>query len=407
MDESLRECNHGYKDISSIATSAKYSLMNGASIANMAPDDYLSFPVSAKYRGAVRSKRLDRMSQYALVAAKLAAEQAGLLGEDDFLREPEFAQAAVVLGIALNGVESYDRLHQDFADGKKVSPFAVPMYMTNASASVVSTYFNLQGSPFTVNTACASSLTAIIRACDMLQLNRPGGPKMVFAGGTEASLTDFVSASFLAARAMSPEGISRPFDINRNGFGPAEGAGVLVLERKSDALKRGATPLVEIIGFDERHDHFDEERSPGVNFTSPDTSGEQLADSLMAALEMGQCPIEAVDVYNAHGTGTQYNDLTEARALKRVFGDKLPAVMALKGFMGHSGGATSVLELIGGILSMQGEYLPGNPQLTEVDPEVGISLQKETTPLKHQTHLKTAMGFGGARAVLAYKQFAN
>ncbi len=406
MNESLRQCNHGYKNISTLARSEKYPLISGASITDFNPDDYLSFPSDAKYRGAVRPKRLDRMSQYALIAAKLAAEQAGLLGDEDRLGSPDFAQSAVIMGIALNGVESYDRLQQDYLDGKKVSPFAVPLYMTSASASVISTYFNFQGTPFTVNTACASSLTSIIRACDLLQLNRPGGPKFVLAGGTEAALTGFVSASFLAAHALSPEGISRPFDINRNGFGPAEGAGVLVLERKSDALKRGATPLAEIIGFDERHDHFDPDSAPGVNFTSPDTSGGQLALSLRAALEQGQCPLSSVDVYNAHGTGTKFNDLTEARALQQVFGDKLPAVMALKGFLGHSGGASSVLEIIGGILSMCGDYLPGNPQLEQVDPEIDIPLEKETKALAHSTQLKTAMGFGGARAVLAYKKYA-
>lgn len=407
MDESLKQCKHGYKDISTFTSSEKYPLMQGATVADFSADEYLHFPAEAKYRGTVRPKRVDRMSQFALVAAKLAAEQAGLLGEDDRLMTPEAARSAVIMGIALLGVESYDRLHKDFTDGKKVSPFAIPMYMTSASAAAVSSYFNFQGAPFTVNTACASSLTAIIRACDILQLNRPGGPSMILAGGSEASLTDFVSAGFLAAHAMSPEGTSRPFDVGRNGFGPAEGAGVLVLERKSDALKRGAKPLAEIIGFNERHDHYDADHAPTVNFTSPDTSGEQLAQSIRDALEQGQCPLENVDVYNAHGTGTQINDLTEARALKRLFGEKVPAVMALKGFMGHSGGASAVLEIIGGILSMQGDYLPGNPLLEQVDPEIALPLAKETRPLSHHVHVKSAMGFGGARAVIAYKKWAD
>lgn len=404
MGESLRDGKHGYKDISYLTNSLKYPLLNGCPVSDFDPEGILHFPNELKYRSSTRPKRLDRMSQYALVAAKLAALQAGLLSEDDSLNDPSYCQSAVIMGIALSGVESYDRLHRDFLDDKKVSPFSVPLYMTNASASAISTYFNLQGSSFTVNTACASSLTSIIRACDILQLNRSGGPKIIFAGGTEASLTDFVSASFLAARAMSPDGISRPFDTKRNGFGPAEGAGVLVLERKSDALERGAEPLAEILGFDERHDHYDATEAPSVNFTSPDTTGQQLAQSILATLNMGQCSKESIDVYNAHGTGTQLNDLAEARALRQVFGDKLPAVMALKGYMGHSGGASSVLEIIGGILSMSGGFLPGNPQLTEMDPEMNFPLEKRTTQLTHRTHLKTAMGFGGARAVIAYRK---
>ncbi len=407
MDESLRQCKHGYKDISDRSTNEKYPLVNGAVIGDFEPEDYLSFPPTAKYRGAVRPKRLDKMSSLALVAAKLAAKDAGLLDEEDNFTDEELTNCAVVMGIALNGVESYDRLQDDFDAGKKVSPFAVPMYMTSASASVISTYFNLKGSPYTVNTACASSLTSIIRACDMLQLNRPGGPKMVLAGGTEASVTDFVSASFLAARALSPVGVSRPFDADRNGFGPAEGAGVVVLERKSDAIARGANIIAEIIGFDERHDVFDADKAPGVNFTSPDTSGGQLADSFKNALEMGGATVDDIDVYNAHGTGTKYNDLTETRAMREFFGDKMPSIMALKGFLGHSGGASSVLEIIGGILSMNGDYLPGNPQFETPDPELGIELSKETTPLTHKGHLKSAMGFGGARAVIAYKKFAG
>ncbi|MGE9296891.1 MAG: beta-ketoacyl-[acyl-carrier-protein] synthase family protein [Puniceicoccales bacterium] len=404
MNENLLGGKHGYKDISSSTSSHKYPLMLGGVISDFDDDDFLSFPAEARYRGAVRPKRLDSMSRFALVAAKLAAQQAGLLAENDFPARPDCAETSVVMGIALSGVETYDRLHDDFANDRKVSPFAVPMYMTSASASVISTYFNFQGSPFTVNTACASSVTAIIRACDMLQLNRPGGPKYVIAGGAEASLTDFVSASFLAARAMSPEGVSRPFDRNRNGFGPAEGAGALVLERKSDAVARGATIIAEIIGFDERHDHFDPVHAPDVGFTAPDTSGGQLAASIEAALQMGGITPAEVDVYNAHGTGTKFNDLTEANALKRVFSDRLPAIMALKGYMGHSGGATSVLEIIGGILAMQSNYLPGNPSLQEIDPELGLTLHQETTPLEHRVHVKTGMGFGGARAVLAYRK---
>lgn len=407
MDQCLRESKHGYKDISALTDSEKYPLAKGGKIENFSADDYLHFPPTAKYRGSVRPKRLDSVSQYALVSAKLAAEQAGLLSEDDFLADPAMANGGTVLGVALYGVESYDRLHRDFVDGKKVSPFAVPMYMTNAPASVVSTYFNLLGSPFTVSTACASSLTAIMRACDILQLNRPGGPKFILAGGAEASLTDYVSACFLAAKALSPDGISRPFCATRNGFGPAEGAGVLVLERKRDALARGAKPLAEIIGFDERHDHFDPEKAPGVNFTSPDTQGLQLAESIERALAMGNFPKEEVDGYNAHGTGTEFNDLAETNALKAVFGENIPAILALKSFMGHSGGATSVLEIIGGILAMQGEYLPGNPQWSEEDPAIGLRFNREATPLVTHAHIKTGMGFGGARAVVAYKKFAG
>jgi len=404
MRESLLHGNHGYKDISSFSSSSKYPLSYGCPVSHFLPDEYLCFPAEAKYRNSTRTKRLDRMSQYALVAAKIAASQAGLLTEDDLLHDQAYGQSAVIMGIALFGVGSYDRLYQNYKDDKKVSPFAVPMYMTNASASAISTYFNLKGTSFTVNTACASSLTSIIRACDILHLNRPGGPKIIFAGGTEASLTGFVSSGFLAANAMSPDGISRPFDVNRNGFGPAEGAGVIVLERKSDALKRGAQPLAEILGFDERHDHFDAEEAPDVNFTSPDTTGKQLAESILATLKMGRCLKESIDAYNAHGTGTPLNDLTEARALSHVFGDKIPSVMALKGFMGHSGGASSVLEIIGGILSLSDGFLPGNPQLSELDSKMPFSLEKRTTKLTHRTHLKAAMGFGGARAVIAYRK---
>jgi len=405
MNENLAGGKHGYKDISNTTTSNKYPLLLGGTVDAFADDDYLHFPPEARFRGAVRPKRLDPVSRFALVAAKLAAQQAGLLTEDDGLAQPACAQTAVVMGVALSGVETYDRLHQDFANDRKVSPFAVPMYMTSAPASVISTYFNFQATPFTVNTACASSLTAIIRACDILQLNRPGGPSWIIAGGTEASLTDFVSASFLAAKAMSPDGVSRPFDRDRNGFGPGEGAGALVLERKSDALARGATIIAEIAGFDERHDHYDASQAPDVGFTAPDTSGGQLADSFEAALRMAGLTPADVDVYNAHGTGTKFNDLAEANALKRVFGDRLPAIMALKGYMGHSGGATSVLEIIGGLLAMENDYLPGNPSLREVDPELDIALERESTPLpQQQVHLKSAMGFGGARAVLAYRR---
>ncbi len=402
MLESLQKNRPGYSDISDLSTNTHYPLSQGGRITNFNLDDFIEQSTDAPYRSAVRSNRLDPASQYALAGAKLAMKQADLLLDGDFVNTNP--NIDVSLGIALLGVQTYEKLKTQYGKDSKISPLAVPMYMPNAIASTISTYFNLRGETYTVNTACASAVTAMIKAYQTLQQNHPQTPNIIITGGSEASLTGFVGASFLSPRAMSPQGISRPFEKDRNGFGPGEGAGIFVMETLENAVRRDVKPLVEITGYSANHDYFSLDH-PTVSFTSSDTSGNQLADSIQTLLEHAKISLSDVDTFNAHGTGTKANDLTEANAINLLWKKTQPDILALKGFMGHSGGATAATEIIGGILGMQNDFIAGNPHLEKIDPDLSVTIQKEPIKKKNTVQIKHTAGFGGNDALLVYTLF--
>ena len=253
-------------------------------------------------------RRLDRFSQFALVAATEAVEQAGW--SDGLPYDPMRIGCIVATGIG--GIETVETQHDVMRDkgAKMVSPLGIPQYMPNAAAAAVSMKFGLQGQMYGIVSACSSGGHAIGSALRMIQY---GDADAVLVGGAEATLTAFGFACFNSMQALSPTGISRPFDARRDGFVMGEGAGMLVLEEESVARERGATILGEVIGYASTSDAF--------HLTAPDPSGVPAARAIELALNDAGVTPDVVDYVNAHGTSTQLNDAAETVALKRALGE--------------------------------------------------------------------------------------
>jgi 3-oxoacyl-[acyl-carrier-protein] synthase II len=245
-----------------------------------------------------------------------------------------------------------------------VSPLGIPQYMPNAGAAAVSMKHGLQGQMFGVVSACASGAHALGMAMRMIQY---GDADAVVAGGSEASLTVFGFACFNAMQALSPTGISRPFDARRDGFVMGEGAGVLVLEEAEAAAARGATVLGEIAGYGSTAD--------AHHLTAPEPSGLPASRAIELAMQDAGVTPDGVDYVNAHGTSTELNDAAETAALKRALGDerahKIP-VSSTKSAIGHLLGAAGAVEAVATIQTLETRLIPPTLGYEVPDPELDL-----------------------------------
>jgi 3-oxoacyl-[acyl-carrier-protein] synthase II len=268
---------------------------------------------------------------------------------------------------------------------RRVSPFLVPMMMSNAGAAAVSMKYGWQGPCYPVVTACAASLHSIGQAADLIRFGRCDA---VIAGGAEAAMTPVGMQGFTNMTAMSTSGHSRPFDARRDGFMIAEGAAVLVLEEWDRAVARGATILGEILGAANTAD--------AHHITAPAPGGVGAISCMELALaDAGLASTDIMQI-SAHGTSTPLNDAAESEAITKVFGAPGPAVTAIKGVCGHALGAAGGLAVAGALLSMQHKVIPPIGGLEELDPAVSIDVvmgePREWTP---GPTLINAFGFGG------------
>ncbi|MGH4030286.1 beta-ketoacyl-[acyl-carrier-protein] synthase family protein [Actinomycetota bacterium Odt1-20B] len=335
----------------------------------------------------VEARHTDRNAQFAVAAAESALADAGGLKE---VAGPE--RAAVVLGTALAGVGTMEQqvLVREAKGDKRVSPFVVPMIMPNAAAAAVSQRLGWQGPCETLTTACASGTHAIGSAARMVA---HGVCDLALAGGTEAALCGTVLAGFRNMRALSPGGVTRPFDAGRDGFAVAEGAAVLVLEPEESARARGATVLAEVLGSASTADAHD--------ITAPLPDGSSAARCVRLALQDAGIQPSAVGQINAHGTGTSVGDLAEARALEAVFGASGPPVTSAKGATGHAFGASGALEAVASVLSFTHGLLPPTQGLLAPDPEMSLDLVRdEGRPWEPGPVVSTSFGFGGHNGCL-------
>src|SRR6478736_1920752 len=281
-------------------------------------------------------RRLDRFSQIALVAADEALEQAGW--SDGLPYDP--MRVGCVIATGIGGIETVESQHDVMRDrgAKMVSPLGIPQYMPNAAAAALSMTYGLQGQMYGIVSACSSGAHAIGTAMRMIQY---GDADAVVAGGAEAALTAFGFACFNSMQALSPTGVSRPFDARRDGFVMGEGAGVMVLEGEEAARERGATILGEVIGYGSTADAY--------HLTAPQPDGQPAARAIELALaDAGVTPDEVAYV-NAHGTSTQLNDSAETAALKRALGEaraKQIPVSSTKSSIGHLLGAAGAVEAV-------------------------------------------------------------
>ncbi|SUZ32072.1 3-oxoacyl-[acyl-carrier-protein] synthase 2 [Roseibaca ekhonensis] len=335
---------------------------------------------------------LDRFTQFALISAREAVAQSGLvLSDEDSLR------AGVVLGTAGGGNLTVDDNYRTvYEDGKnRVHPFVVPRLMHNAAASHVSMEFGLKGPGFTTSTACASANHAMGQALMMI---RAGMADVMLTGGSEAMLGFGGIKAWEGLRVMSRD-TCRPFSRDRSGMVQGEGGAIFVFEERARALARGATILSEVAGFGLSSDASD--------IVMPDRDGPVRA-MRMALADAGLAP-DAIGYVNAHGTGTAANDRTEAQALAEVMGDHLSKcpVSSTKSMHGHLIGGTSAVELLACLMALQEGVIAPTVNFNEADPDCPLDVvPNEARAATPEAVMSNAFAFGGLNAVMVLRRAA-
>ncbi|MGW4298722.1 beta-ketoacyl-[acyl-carrier-protein] synthase family protein [Streptomyces sp. NPDC004646] len=343
------------------------------------------------------SRRLDRFTTFALLAAREAVADAGLgtgVGADGW----EAARVGVVMGVGTGSMQGwqaeFDRLADQVPD--RVSPLALPRSVPNMAAAEIALDLGVTGPNMVVSTACASGTSAIGLARDWLL---SGACDLVLAGGSESARLPMTAACFAQMRALSrrsdaPHEASRPFDRDRDGFVLGEGAAVLVLERAEDARARGSRPAAYVSGFGASCD--------AHHFTAPHPGGDGAARAIQGALADAGLAPEDVDHVNAHGTSTPQGDLAEHNALHQVF-RKPPPVTAVKGTIGHAIGGAGAIEAACTVLTLRHQLIPPTANLHTLDPAIDLDVVAKA-PRAHDMRaaLSSSFGFGGQNAVLAF-----
>jgi 3-oxoacyl-[acyl-carrier-protein] synthase II len=333
-------------------------------------------------------RRADRFTQMALVASDEALAEAGWDGELPY----EASRVGSIIGTGIGGIGTLTQNHQVLLEQGpgKVSPLAIPLMMGNAGSGAVAMRHKLKGPSFAPLSACAAGAHAIGEAVELIESGRADA---VVAGGSEAGLVPLARAAFSALDALSPTGVSRPFDVRR------DGAALLVLEDAEKARERGANVLAYVRGYGATTDAY--------HLTAPDKEGLGAAEAMRIALaDAGLTPEDVVYV-NAHGTSTPLNDRSETKALKLALGDAAKAipVSSTKSAIGHLLGAAGAVEAVATILALRDRIAP--PTLGHEEPEEGLDLDYvpgKARPLdidgKPAVGLSNAFGFGGHNAVL-------
>jgi 3-oxoacyl-[acyl-carrier-protein] synthase II len=393
----ISSCGNNIKDFSA-------NLMAGKSGVRKISSEYsnlLSAKIAAEvdfnpfdYFNKKQISSMDRVNQFALAAASQAWKDAEIS-----LDAKEKERSGVYMGTGFGGAnaieDGYVRLFKQNSD--RVKPLSVLMIMSNASASYISIEYGLTGPCLTVSTACASSSNAIGEAFRQI---RDGYVDVMLAGGVEAFLTYGVFRSWEALRVLAvedpddPSKSCKPFSKNRSGLVLGEGAAVLVLEEMERAVRRGAPLYAEILGYGSTSDAF--------HITKPSFEGQSRAIS--EALGEAQISPEEVDYINAHGTATQWNDLLETQAIKKVFGNyayKVP-VSSTKSMHGHTIGATGAIEFVVSLLAIKNQAIPPTINLDQPDPECDLDYVPNIgrKGMQVNTVMSNSFAFGGTNAVL-------
>ncbi len=352
-----------------------------------------------KYIDKKAARRMDLFTQYALAATTQAIEDSEL-----DLEKEDLERIGVIYGSGIGGMETFVAQLNAFQNGgaRRVSPFFVPMLITDISAGHISIKYGFKGPNYATVSACATSSHALADAFFMIQR---GSADVIVTGGSEATIIPMSIAGFNAARAIStwndkPEKASRPFDKDRNGFVMGEGAGTLILEDYEHAKARGAKVYAEVIGAGLTADAY--------HVTAPAPEGDGAYRSMREALRDGNVKPEEIDYINAHGTSTPLNDLNETKAIKKLFGEhayKL-SVSSTKSMTGHLLGAAGAIEAIASIMAIKNNVIPPTINLDEPDPECDL----DYTPFKPKERevnyaISNTFGFGGHNASILFKKF--
>ncbi len=385
----VKNLKNGISRVSRFDASSFNSQVAGE-VNNISPEHYIE-------RKEIR--RMDRFTLFAVVSSLQAATDAGIAnGSIDGDR------FGVVIGNGIGGVESlttnYDRLNDRGPKG--IYPLLGAVMIPNIAAGNIAIKLNARGPCHTVATACSSSADAIGLAFGWI---KGGTADVMIAGGTEAPLIALGLATFCALKALStryndsPENASRPFDANRDGFVLSEGAGVLVLEEREHALRRGADIYAELSGYGATCD--------ANHLTAPDPEGQGAIRAMRAALQSAQCKPADVDYINAHGTSTAINDRIETRAIKAVFGEhanKLK-ISSTKSMIGHLLGGSGGAEAVVTVLALHHQFYPGTRNLEFPDPECDLDyLPNAGLEAPMRVAMSNSFGFGGHNAVLLFQR---
>lgn len=344
----------------------------------------------------VEARRLDRFAQFTIGAAGGALADAGLVPEPaaaGTLAAVDSERAAVLIGSGIGGAMSWETqagIRAESGD-RHVSPLTVPMVMPNAAAAAVSMRWDLRGACETVSTACATGTHAIAGAARWVAAGRAD---LALAGGSEAALTSTNVAGYTNMRALSVTGVSRPFDVERDGFCVGEGAAVLVLEEAAHAARRGARVYAELAGAGSTAD--------AHHLTAPGPGGRGALACMRAALSDARVSAAEVTHINAHGTSTQLNDATEAQAIRQLFRAPGPAVSAIKGVTGHAQGGAGAIEAVSLALSYAHRTLPPTMGTVKVDPEFQIDVVLSPRQWQPAAAISNSFGFGGHNGSLVF-----
>lgn len=350
------------------------------------------------YMDKKEARKMDRFTQYAVVASKMAVEDAKL-----DINDKNAARIGVWIGSGIGGLETLEQQFETFLTKgpRRVSPFFVPMMIPDMATGQVSIALGAKGVNSCTVTACATGTNSIGDAFKVIQR---GDADVMITGGTEAPLTRMSFAGFSANKALStnpdPKTASRPFDKNRDGFVMGEGAGIVVLEELEHALSRGADIYAEVVGYGSTGDAY--------HITAPAPNGEGGVRAMNEAIKDAGMSPEQIDYINAHGTSTPYNDKFETIAIKEVFGEhayKL-AVSSTKSMTGHLLGAAGGIEAIFSVLAIKDGIIP--PTINIETPDEDCDLDYVPDKARRQNVdvvLSNSLGFGGHNATLIFKKY--
>ncbi len=356
---------------------------------------------AADYMDKKEAKRMDLFVQYAVAGAKLAIEDAKL---DMDKEDPN--RVGVFIGSGIGGIITLCEQHERLLNRGpgKVSPFMIPMMISNMAVGQVGIQFNCKGVNLTTVSACASGTDAIGQA--MLAVRR-GDAEVILCGGTEATINPLALAGFSSMKALStrndtPKAACSPFDANRDGFVMGEGSGILVIEELEHAKARGAHIIAELIGYGSTNDAY--------HMTAPAPDGEGGARCMAAALKDAGIKAEDVQYINAHGTSTPYNDKFETAAIKTVFGEHAYqlAVSSTKSMTGHMLGAAGGIEGMLTALAVEEGFLPPTINYVTPDPECDLDyVVNEGRTCEINCAVSNSLGFGGHNASIVLKKYED
>jgi 3-oxoacyl-[acyl-carrier-protein] synthase II len=389
--KNLVEGKSGIRRIQAFDT-ANYDCKIGGEVRDFEPKNF--------FKNAKDVRRTDRFAQLAMAAAKMSIQDSGL-----DLEKVNRDRFGTIISSGIGGLKTLEEQFSVLMNKgpQRVSAFTIPMLISNMASGVISMEFGLRGPNMCIVTACATSNNSIGESWRMIKF---GDADIFLAGGSEAAIVELGLAGFSAMRALSrrnddPERASRPFDRDRDGFVISEGAGIAIVEELEHAKKRGAKIYCELTGYGLSAD--------ACHMTAPPEDGEGAARAMKVALEHAKISPNEVDYINAHATSTGLGDISETKAIKRVFGEQTKvSISATKSMTGHLLGGAGAMEMAACALAIRDGVIPPTINLENPDPQCDLDYTaNKAKEKKVRVTLNNSFGFGGHNATLVATAFED